>query len=102
MRTLILTIASSLFCIYTFAQLPPPTAFQASNVTTNSFTAQWSSVSGALAYRLDVSTVSNFASFVSGYNNLQVGSEFTTQHNVSGLSPNTTYWYRVRAENSGG
>ena len=42
-----------------------------------------------------MSTVSNFSSFVPGYNNLNVGLVYTK--NVTGLSIYTTYYYRVRA-----
>lgn len=65
------------------------------NITDTSFTANWNAVSGATSYRLDVSTVSNFASFVSGYNNLNVGNVIT--YNVTGLDPETEYFYRIRA-----
>ena len=69
-------------------------------VISSGFTATWNSVSGAAGYRLDVSTSSSFNSFVSGYNNLDVGN--VTSILLSGLSANTTYYYRVRAYGSAG
>jgi RHS repeat-associated protein len=80
---------------------PPaaPTASAASSISNSSFTANWSFISGATSYSLDVSTSSSFASFVTGYNALSVSS---TSQNVTGLSANTTYYYRVRAASSGG
>ena len=75
-----------------------PTVNSATGITSSSFTANWSTVTGAQKYYLDVSTSSGFGSFVSGYNNKDVGN--TTSYNVSGLSVGTTYYYRVRAENS--
>src|SRR5436190_11538171 len=65
--------------------------------TRSSFMATWESVSGATGYRLDVSTSPSFKSFVSGYGNLDVGD--TTSRIVSGLSPGTHYYYRVRGYN---
>jgi len=79
---------------------PPPIAYAATTVTSSGFTANWSSVSGATGYRLDVSTSSTFASFVSGYQDLDVGNVLTKA--VSGLSAGTTYYYRVRAYNTSG
>lgn len=76
-----------------------PTANAASNVSCNSFTANWSTVAGASSYRLDVSTNSSFSSFVSGYNNLSVAGTSTS---VTGLTSGVTYYYRVRSENSCG
>jgi len=69
-------------------------------VISSGFTAIWNSVSGATGYRLDVSTSSSFNSFVSGYNNLDVGDVMSLV--ISGLSANTTYYYRVRAYGSTG
>jgi phosphodiesterase/alkaline phosphatase D-like protein len=69
-------------------------------VTATSFTANWTSVSGASGYRLDVSPDKNFATYVPGYQNLDVGN--TTSYNVTGLKSNTDYYYRVRAYNCSG
>jgi endonuclease I len=80
---------------------PPtaPTATAATSITVNSFTANWTAVSGATSYRLDVSTNSSFSSFVGSYNNYVVSG--ITQ-SVSGLSAGTGYFYRVRAYNANG
>jgi hypothetical protein len=76
-----------------------PTASAATNANCNSFSANWSSASGATTYFLDVSTVSNFSTFVSGYNALNVGN--VTTYSVTGLSAGTVYYYRVRAGSTG-
>jgi len=64
------------------------------------FDANWSAPTGTTNYYLDVSTVINFASFISGFNNKSVGN--VNSYSVTGLSPATTYYYRVRAENAAG
>ncbi len=74
-----------------------PSAQNATDVTSSSFTAHWGSVSGAIDYRLDVSTTNTFATYVPGYQDLSVGN--VTSYPVTGLSANTTYYYRVRAYN---
>lgn len=76
-----------------------PVANAASNITSSSFTANWSSVSGAASYRLDVSTSSTFSSFLSGYNNRTVSG---TNLSLTGISNQTTIYYRVRAVGSTG
>ena len=78
---------------------PVPVANAASSISSSSFNANWSASSGASSYRVDVSTVSNFASFVSGFNNASTSSLALS---VTGLTANTTYYYRVRAANAAG
>jgi hypothetical protein len=76
-----------------------PATPTAASVTTTGFTVNWSAVTGATSYRLDVATDSGFTAFVNGYNNLSVSG---TSHAVSGLSPGTTYYVRLRAVSAGG
>lgn len=77
-----------------------PTATAASSILDTTFSANWNSVTGATSYRLDVATDAGFTSFVSGFNDLNVGNVVT--YSVTGLAANTTYFYRIRAVNSGG
>ena len=74
-----------------------PTANAATATTTTTSTANWSASAGATQYFLDVSTSNVFASFVGSYNNLNVGN--VTTQTITGLTANTTYYYRVRASN---
>lgn len=71
-----------------------PTITSATNVAETSFTLNWDNIIGIVEYRLDVSLVNNFSSYVSGYNNRQV---LTNTEDVVGLEQNTTYYCRVRA-----
>jgi hypothetical protein len=77
-----------------------PVAIAGSGATTTSISANWNTVAGATGYYLDVSTSPTFATFVSGYNNLSVGT--VTTYSVTGLTIGTTYYYRVRAINGCG
>jgi len=78
-----------------------PTANAATNIQQTTFDANWTASAGATTYYLDVSTISNFASFITGYNNNNVGN-VTTHTITTTLTCATTYYYRVRAENSCG
>jgi len=82
---------------------PPPAAVVATAATTilpSGFTATWGAVYGAAGYRLDVSPVADFSSFVVGFYNYDVGPVIS--YEVIGLTPGSSYFYRVRAYNSGG
>ena len=72
-----------------------PAALPATEVTTNGFTANWLPLPGSDGYAIDVSTHTNFSTFI--YQNYRVGNG--TNVTFSGLSfqPNTTNYYRVRA-----
>lgn len=74
-----------------------PNATAATSVTASGFTANWDASSGATKYRLDVSTTSDFSTFVSGYQSLNVGNVVT--YAITGLLSSTTYYYRVRSSN---
>jgi F0F1-type ATP synthase membrane subunit c/vacuolar-type H+-ATPase subunit K len=62
-------------------------------ITNNGFTVNWVSSPGADSYHLDISTSPSFTTFLTGYNNLNVGNVLT--YNITGLSPNTTYYVRL-------
>ncbi|MDO7873836.1 LamG-like jellyroll fold domain-containing protein [Hymenobacter sp. ASUV-10] len=77
-----------------------PTATAATGIGTAGFTANWaaSAIGTADSYVLDVATSATFAAPT-----LVAGSPFalsgsTTSQALTGLSPATTYYYRVRAE----
>jgi fibronectin type III domain protein/trypsin len=77
-----------------------PLATTATFVTSHSFRANWHAVNGASGYRLDVAADNSFTSYIPGYQNLNVGNGLS--HLVTGLSPSSRYYYRLRAYNGNG
>jgi hypothetical protein len=68
--------------------------------TRSSFLAKWPAMRGATSYHLDVSTTPSFDSYVSDYQDRDIGN--VTSHVVRGLTPGTQYFYRVRSYDSAG
>ena len=81
------------------AMIYSPNALDASNISGTSFTANWEQNYTATKYYLDVSTVSDFSSFITGYQNLEIENGTTSSKVVSGLNPSSEYYYRVRVYN---
>jgi hypothetical protein len=80
------------------ATLPPaPATMAATRISDRGFTANWYAVAGTSHYLLDVST-DLFATFV--IEARDVGG--STSYVVTGLLPDTLYYYRVRATNAVG
>ncbi|WP_425389492.1 LamG-like jellyroll fold domain-containing protein [Ekhidna sp.] len=75
------------------------TALKATQITPTSFRANWSEGLDVQSYQLDVSTESDFSSFVSGYENLSVPAT-SRSITVSGLDFSSSYYYRVRLVNT--
>ena len=75
----------------------PPVSDAGTGATCSQITANWTASARATSYRLDVSTVNTFATYVAGYQDLNVGN--VTTYNVTGLTAGVTYYYRIRAVN---
>jgi len=84
----------------TGSQLPDaPTATAATNITEESFGANWTASEGATTYYLDVNTNDDFTGTWI-YNDYDVGN--ITSYTVNGLTCSTIYSYRLKAGNSSG
>jgi len=80
-----------------------PTGLSLSNATQSGFTLNWSASTdnvGVAGYRLDVSLNSAFSSFITGYNNKDLGN--VTSASITGLSAGTAYYARLRAYDAAG
>ncbi|HMK39059.1 MAG TPA: fibronectin type III domain-containing protein, partial [Bacteroidota bacterium] len=92
--------SSNRISVTTIPNAPPaPVARSATGVTGGGFTAHWDSSAASTGYRLDVASDSLFAAGIVK-NDTSVGNVLSLA--LAGLSPGTTYYYRVRAANSGG
>jgi len=77
-----------------------PVLSAATNIGQTSFTANWTAVTSATEYFIDVSLNSNFIPLVVGYENKSVGNNITAE--LAGLTSGTTHYYRIRSKNDGG
>lgn len=79
----------------------PPDSVTVSTATGRSLTVSWSAAAGVVTgYRMDVALDAGFASQVPAYADRNLGVVLSTT--VTGLSPATTYYIRVRSFNAGG
>ncbi len=74
--------------------IPTPVATAATSISYTGFTANWNAASGITDYQFDLSTASDFSSFVGAYQNYTVSA---TNLDISGLTQGTNYYYRVKA-----
>jgi phage-related protein len=75
----------------------------ATSIGSQSFTANWSEGVdnvGVTGYLLDVATDDEFTTYVTGYENLDVGN--VTSYGITDLTPQVGYYYRVRAYDAAG
>lgn len=68
----------------------------ATNISSNSFTANWQIANNATNYIIDIATDANFTNILTSYNNLSVGN--TASYLIQNLEVETEYFYRVRVE----
>ena len=79
----------------------PTTARGATNITPTGFTAHWDALNGATGYKLDIARLSSFGPIVhTSVWDSAVGN--VTSFTVAGLTPDTTYYYRVRTVSGAG
>lgn len=78
----------------------PILLYPPSGITSSSFIAQWSSPLPITGYWLDVAYDPSFSSYVPNWQNVPEGT--STADTITGLTCNTWYYYRVRAQTSCG
>ena len=87
----------------TFTSLPlAPTVGSGNSITASGFTANWSHPtmgSASYTYSVEVDDDSNFGSINSSVSSI---ASSNTSQAITGLSPSTTYYYRVKAVNAQG
>lgn len=75
-----------------------PVAYEATGISSQSFTANWAPVNGAQKYCVELSKDSQFTSNVLEYDNLDAGNR--TSLTITNLEKNRNYYYRVRSGDS--
>jgi hypothetical protein len=78
--------------------LLPPVLSAVTDIVPTGFTINWQASTGATSYTVDVSKDSQFNSYESTYQNLNVGNVLTKV--ITGLTDSDNYYYRVRAVNA--
>ncbi len=78
--------------------IPVPVLNAPTGITQTGFTITWGAVSGATAYRFDVAKDKDFINTVTQWLNISVTSAGAT---ITNLTPNTAYYFRVKATASG-
>ena len=89
------------FSVTIYVPMATPTVARgATDFTPTGFTAHWDALGGATGFRLDIAKLSSFGPVVhtTVWDSAVTGSSFT----VSGLAPDTTYFYRVRTVSGAG
>ena len=66
------------------------------DIAYGSFSIDWNSISGANNYQYQISTTNDFTAII------RSGNTSLTDHTITNLQPNTTYFWRVRGENANG
>jgi len=79
-----------------------PVANSATNIVIDKFTANWEPVSLASGYLLDVATDAGFTNFITGYQKLDVRKATAFNVDMTGLTSEITFYYRVKAYNLNG
>lgn len=78
-----------------YNHLSPPVATYATGISQSSFSANWEACPWATDYLLDVAADPNMTNILPGYLNFHVGN--TTAFELRSLTPNSTYYYRLKA-----
>lgn len=88
--------------LYGYELIPPgnPLTLEATGIGSDLFTANWTEKTRTEGYILTVARNADFTDRLDDYNNLDVGD--VTSWQVTGLTPATSYFYRVRAYNLAG
>jgi hypothetical protein len=79
---------------------PAPIALAPLSVGMDFFTANWGNTEGSTGYYIDISDNIDFTSFLTGFQHKNVGD--VTSFSITGLTANTSYYYRVVAYNEAG
>jgi hypothetical protein len=95
------SVASTNVVINTQPTTPSIPTLSSGIVNCTDFTANWTASTNATGYRIDVATDATFTSILPAYSNILLGSGVLTE-NVTAIASGSTFYIRVRAENSCG